>query len=164
MCISPIFFQLLKTEKRLHSMNQLVEHPNSVQYFWPDRPVGRILDDHIPFLSRGLYHLYQNHHASLLVYSLSSVFILPPPFLLQVLGFFTSYLTPSHLCGTRLMIMKHTLTAPQFRTWTRSFRFLFWNTSTPDPAFLRTHKMPHNPSSSFYHWDVKLFIWKNALY
>uniref|UniRef100_A0A3B3UWT8 Glutaminyl-peptide cyclotransferase n=1 Tax=Poecilia latipinna TaxID=48699 RepID=A0A3B3UWT8_9TELE len=42
----------LQDIKRLHSMNQLVEHPNSVQYFWPDRPVGRILDDHIPFLNR----------------------------------------------------------------------------------------------------------------
>lgn len=34
-------------------MNQLVDHPNSVQYFWPDRPVGHIQDDHIPFLNRG---------------------------------------------------------------------------------------------------------------
>lgn len=50
--------RLQDIEKRLHSMNQLVEHPNSVQYFWPDRPVGRILDDHIPFLNRGVRVLH----------------------------------------------------------------------------------------------------------
>ncbi|MEQ2223835.1 hypothetical protein ILYODFUR_001144 [Ilyodon furcidens] len=50
--------RLQDIEKRLHSMNQLVQHPNSVQYFWPDRPVGRILDDHIPFLNRGVRILH----------------------------------------------------------------------------------------------------------
>ncbi|XP_070698886.1 glutaminyl-peptide cyclotransferase [Pempheris klunzingeri] len=50
--------RLQNTEKRLHSMNQLVNHPNSVEYFWPDRPVGRILDDHIPFLNRGVRILH----------------------------------------------------------------------------------------------------------
>ncbi|XP_054894513.1 glutaminyl-peptide cyclotransferase [Poeciliopsis prolifica] len=50
--------RLQDIEKRLHSLNQLVEHPNDVQYFWPDRPVGRILDDHIPFLNRGVRILH----------------------------------------------------------------------------------------------------------
>ncbi|XP_027857026.1 glutaminyl-peptide cyclotransferase [Xiphophorus couchianus] len=50
--------RLQDIEKRLHSMNQLVEHPNNVQYFWPNRPVGRILDDHIPFLNRGVRILH----------------------------------------------------------------------------------------------------------
>ncbi|XP_012717576.2 glutaminyl-peptide cyclotransferase [Fundulus heteroclitus] len=50
--------RLQDIEKRLHSMNQLVNHSNSVQYFWPDRPVGRILDDHIPFLHRGVRVLH----------------------------------------------------------------------------------------------------------
>nr|XP_046269753.1 glutaminyl-peptide cyclotransferase [Scatophagus argus] len=50
--------RLQNIERRLHSMNQLVDHPNSVQYFWPDRPVGHIQDDHIPFLSRGVRVLH----------------------------------------------------------------------------------------------------------
>ncbi|KAM3594975.1 uncharacterized protein V6R79_016296 [Siganus canaliculatus] len=50
--------RLQNIEKRLHSMNQLVNHPNSVQYFWPDRPVGHIQDDHIPFLNRGVRILH----------------------------------------------------------------------------------------------------------
>ncbi|XP_015251732.1 PREDICTED: glutaminyl-peptide cyclotransferase-like [Cyprinodon variegatus] len=50
--------KLQDIEKRLHSMNQLVGHPNSVLYFWPDRPVGHILDDHIPFLHRGVKILH----------------------------------------------------------------------------------------------------------
>lgn len=55
---------LMSSEKRLHSMNQLVNHPNSVQYFWPDQPVGHIQDDHIPFLNRGIHskwHWYHNY-------------------------------------------------------------------------------------------------------
>lgn len=44
---------LISSEKRLHSMNQLVNHPTSVEYFWPDVPVGHIQDDHLPFLNRG---------------------------------------------------------------------------------------------------------------
>uniref|UniRef100_A0A665VPA0 Glutaminyl-peptide cyclotransferase n=1 Tax=Echeneis naucrates TaxID=173247 RepID=A0A665VPA0_ECHNA len=50
--------RLQSIEKRLHSMNQLVDHPNSVQYFWPNRPVGHIQDDHIPFLNRGVRILH----------------------------------------------------------------------------------------------------------
>ncbi|XP_026165497.1 glutaminyl-peptide cyclotransferase [Mastacembelus armatus] len=50
--------RLQNIEQRLHSMNQLVDHPNSVQYFWPDRPVGQIQDDHIPFLNRGVRVLH----------------------------------------------------------------------------------------------------------
>ncbi|XP_042244524.1 glutaminyl-peptide cyclotransferase isoform X1 [Thunnus maccoyii] len=50
--------RLQNIEKRLHSMNQLVNHPNDVQYFWPDQPVGHIQDDHIPFLNRGVRILH----------------------------------------------------------------------------------------------------------
>ncbi|TMS20984.1 Glutaminyl-peptide cyclotransferase [Larimichthys crocea] len=50
--------RLQDIEKRLHSMNQLVDHPNSVQYFWPERTVSRIEDDHIPFLNRGVRVLH----------------------------------------------------------------------------------------------------------
>uniref|UniRef100_A0A1A8QTR9 Glutaminyl-peptide cyclotransferase n=1 Tax=Nothobranchius rachovii TaxID=451742 RepID=A0A1A8QTR9_9TELE len=52
------FTRLQSIEKRLHSMNQLAEHPNSVQYFWPDRHVGRVIDDHVPFLNRGVRVLH----------------------------------------------------------------------------------------------------------
>lgn len=44
----------LSSEKRLHSMNQLLDHPNIVEYFWPDRPMAQIQDDHVPFLNRGM--------------------------------------------------------------------------------------------------------------
>ncbi|KAM9842974.1 glutaminyl-peptide cyclotransferase [Aulostomus maculatus] len=50
--------QLQNIESRLHSMNQLVNHPDDIEYFWPDRPVGQIQDDHIPFLSRGVRILH----------------------------------------------------------------------------------------------------------
>ncbi|XP_034431824.1 glutaminyl-peptide cyclotransferase [Hippoglossus hippoglossus] len=55
---TPWLARLQNIETRLHSMNQLVDHPNSVQYFWPDRPVGHIQDDHIPFLNRGVRVLH----------------------------------------------------------------------------------------------------------
>lgn len=35
-------------------MNQLLDHPNIVEYFWPDRPMTQIQDDHVPFLNRGM--------------------------------------------------------------------------------------------------------------
>ncbi|XP_068608328.1 glutaminyl-peptide cyclotransferase [Brachionichthys hirsutus] len=50
--------RLQNIEKRLHSMELLVDHPTSVQYFWPDRPIGHIQDDHIPFLNRGVRVLH----------------------------------------------------------------------------------------------------------
>uniref|UniRef100_A0A3Q3W2Z0 Glutaminyl-peptide cyclotransferase n=1 Tax=Mola mola TaxID=94237 RepID=A0A3Q3W2Z0_MOLML len=50
--------RLQNIEKRLHSMNQLVDHPPGVQYFWPDRPIGQIQDDHIPFLNKGVHILH----------------------------------------------------------------------------------------------------------
>ncbi|KAL0170739.1 hypothetical protein M9458_035335, partial [Cirrhinus mrigala] len=34
------------------------DHPNEVQYFWPGLHVGLILDDHIPFLNRGVRILH----------------------------------------------------------------------------------------------------------
>lgn len=52
------FTRLQNIEKRLHSMNELVNHSNIVQYFWPDRPGGHIQDDHIPFLHRGVRVLH----------------------------------------------------------------------------------------------------------
>ncbi|KAM4542685.1 glutaminyl-peptide cyclotransferase [Odontesthes bonariensis] len=55
---TPWLTRLQDIEKRLHSMNQLVDHPNSVEYFWPDHPVGRVLDDHVPFLNRGVRVLH----------------------------------------------------------------------------------------------------------
>ncbi|KAF7666945.1 hypothetical protein LDENG_00087760 [Lucifuga dentata] len=39
-------------------MDELVDHPNDVQYFWPSLPVGHVQDDHIPFLNRGVYILH----------------------------------------------------------------------------------------------------------
>ncbi|XP_070776496.1 glutaminyl-peptide cyclotransferase [Enoplosus armatus] len=50
--------RLQSIEKRLHSMNQLVDHPNSMQYFWPNHPVGHVEDDHIPFHTRGVRILH----------------------------------------------------------------------------------------------------------
>ncbi|KAM9708830.1 glutaminyl-peptide cyclotransferase [Menidia menidia] len=59
---APWFTRLQDIEKRLHSLNLLVDHPNSVQYFWPDHRLGHVLDDHIPFLNRGvrILHLIPN--------------------------------------------------------------------------------------------------------
>ncbi|XP_061698919.1 glutaminyl-peptide cyclotransferase isoform X2 [Syngnathoides biaculeatus] len=50
--------RLQNIEKRLHFMNQLQNHPYDVEYFWPDRPIGHIQDDHLPFLSRGVRILH----------------------------------------------------------------------------------------------------------
>lgn len=50
--------KLQNIERRLHSVNQLVDHPNKVQYFWPNIPVGHVQDDHIPFLVRGVHVLH----------------------------------------------------------------------------------------------------------
>lgn len=50
--------RLQNIEKRLHTMNQLADHPESVQYFWPNHPVGHVQDDHIPFLNRGVRVLH----------------------------------------------------------------------------------------------------------
>ncbi|KAG7465760.1 hypothetical protein MATL_G00156970 [Megalops atlanticus] len=49
---------LQNIERRLHSMGQLEEHPNEVQYFWPGLPVGPVEDDHKPFLNRGVRVLH----------------------------------------------------------------------------------------------------------
>ncbi|XP_061896500.1 glutaminyl-peptide cyclotransferase [Entelurus aequoreus] len=50
--------RLQNIEKRLHFMNQLENHLDEVEYFWPDHPVGQIQDDHIPFLNRGVRVLH----------------------------------------------------------------------------------------------------------
>uniref|UniRef100_A0A3Q1GG13 Glutaminyl-peptide cyclotransferase n=1 Tax=Acanthochromis polyacanthus TaxID=80966 RepID=A0A3Q1GG13_9TELE len=55
---TPWLTRLQSIEKRLHSLNLLVDHPNSVEYFWPNRPVGSIQDDHLPFLDRGVRVLH----------------------------------------------------------------------------------------------------------
>ncbi|KAF1375052.1 hypothetical protein PFLUV_G00235420 [Perca fluviatilis] len=54
---TPWLSRLQSIERRLHSMNQLVDH-NNVQYFWPNQPVGHVQDDHIPFLNRGVRILH----------------------------------------------------------------------------------------------------------
>ncbi|KAM9777803.1 glutaminyl-peptide cyclotransferase [Neosynchiropus ocellatus] len=46
--------KLQNIEKRLHASGQLQNHPEEIEYFWPDRPVGRVEDDHVPFLNRGV--------------------------------------------------------------------------------------------------------------
>lgn len=56
------FSLLASTERRLHNLGQLEDHPNEVQYFWPGLPVGPIQDDHIPFLQRG--KALSPHHLS----------------------------------------------------------------------------------------------------
>lgn len=43
----------LFSERRLHTLGQLEDHPDEVQYFWPGMPVGPVQDDHMPFLRRG---------------------------------------------------------------------------------------------------------------
>lgn len=80
------------SEKRLHNLNQLEDHPNIVEYFWPDRPVGRIEDDHIPFLDKGNHttntitsknYAYIMSRVMLILYISSGVRILhliPSPF------------------------------------------------------------------------------------
>ncbi|XP_051942822.1 glutaminyl-peptide cyclotransferase [Hippocampus zosterae] len=50
--------RLQNIEKRLHSMNLLENHPDEIEYFWPDRTVGRVEDDHVPFLTRGVRILH----------------------------------------------------------------------------------------------------------
>ncbi|XP_056332658.1 glutaminyl-peptide cyclotransferase [Danio aesculapii] len=50
--------RLQNIERRLHALGQLENHPNEVQYFWPGLHVGLILDDHIPFLNRGVRILH----------------------------------------------------------------------------------------------------------
>lgn len=50
--------RLQNIEKRLHSMNELVDHLESVEYFWPGRSINPIQDDHLPFLDRGVRILH----------------------------------------------------------------------------------------------------------
>ncbi|XP_028293643.1 glutaminyl-peptide cyclotransferase [Gouania willdenowi] len=55
---TPWLSRLQNIEQRLHFMNELTDHPDSVEYFWPDRPVAHVLDDHVPFLNRGVRILH----------------------------------------------------------------------------------------------------------
>ncbi|XP_071761918.2 glutaminyl-peptide cyclotransferase [Centroberyx gerrardi] len=50
--------RLQNIERRLHAMEQLVDHPNEIEYFWPNLPVGHVQDDHVPFLNRGVRILH----------------------------------------------------------------------------------------------------------
>ncbi|XP_056624133.1 glutaminyl-peptide cyclotransferase [Triplophysa dalaica] len=50
--------RLQNIERRLHALAVLENHPNEAQYFWPSQHVGLILDDHIPFLNRGVQVLH----------------------------------------------------------------------------------------------------------
>lgn len=52
-CSSCLVTVCLFLERRLHTLGQLEDHPNEVQYFWPGMPVGPVQDDHMPFLSKG---------------------------------------------------------------------------------------------------------------
>lgn len=63
--------------------------------------------------------------------------------LCQVYVSSTSSPPRSRPCGTRLMTTNRTWIAPPFRTSTRSCRFLFWSTSTPDPPSLQPQRLPH---------------------
>ena len=66
-----------------------------------------------------------------------------PVSLHQVFASSTSSPPRSRPCGTRLMTTSRTWIAPPFRTSTRSCRFLFWSTSTPDPPSLQPQRRPH---------------------
>lgn len=142
------------SEKRLHSMNQLVDHPNSVQYFWPDRPVGHIQDDHIPFLNRGrtqiphIWSQYRQYSAFGWCHSVP---------LCQVCTSSTLSPPPSRPCGTRSMTTSRTWIAPPFRTSTRSCRFLFWSTSTPGPPSLQPHRLPCKKQTNQHTLYLMLF-------
>ncbi|KAL0969261.1 hypothetical protein UPYG_G00224670 [Umbra pygmaea] len=50
--------RLQNIEQRLHNLGQLKEHSDDVQYFWPGIPVGRVQDDHMPFLNKGVQILH----------------------------------------------------------------------------------------------------------
>lgn len=84
--IHPFFF-CHPSERRLHSMNQLVDHPPGIQYFWPDRPIGPIQDDHIPFLNKGTTPTHTEvtsapavYCAALIILCLSGRCAHPPPY------------------------------------------------------------------------------------
>lgn len=121
-------------------MNQLVDHPNNVHYFWPDHPVGHIQDDHIPFLNKGTrtkQHISRKYDHTCCAALLGDPH--PAP-LCQVYVSSTLFPPPSRPCGTRLTTTSRTWIAPPFRTSARSCRFLSWSTSTPDPPSLQTHR------------------------
>ncbi|XP_057694527.1 glutaminyl-peptide cyclotransferase-like a [Corythoichthys intestinalis] len=48
------FDQLMAAEKRLHRQGLLKSHPSEHSYFRKDRSFGRVEDDHVPFLRRGV--------------------------------------------------------------------------------------------------------------
>ncbi|XP_065144211.2 glutaminyl-peptide cyclotransferase [Paramisgurnus dabryanus] len=50
--------RLQNIERRLHGLGLLEDHPNEIQYFWPNLHVGLIQDDHIPFVNRGVRILH----------------------------------------------------------------------------------------------------------
>lgn len=118
-------------------MNQLSDHATSVEYFWPDRPVNHIEDDHIPFLNRGATRVTarvtEEHGVFFFFANCYAVS------LWQVYRSSTSSPPPSLLCGTRLTTTSRTWIAPPLRTSTRSCRSSSWNTSMPGPLSLQVH-------------------------
>jgi glutaminyl-peptide cyclotransferase len=52
------YFYLTGIEKRLATSNLLLQNKNQPLYFLPYNNYQRIEDDHIPFIDRGLYLLY----------------------------------------------------------------------------------------------------------
>ncbi|XP_030643189.1 glutaminyl-peptide cyclotransferase [Chanos chanos] len=52
------FSRLQNIERRLHALGQLEDHPNEIQYFWPNLYVHPVEDDHVPFLRRGVQILH----------------------------------------------------------------------------------------------------------
>ena len=127
-------------------MNELVNHPTSVEYFWPDVPVGHVQDDHLPFLNRGNALNTANMIPTVNCAALLGDH-LPVP-LCQVCASSTSSRRPSRLCGTRLMTTSRTWIAPPFRTSTRSCRFLSWSTSTSDQPSPQPSRTPREENLS----------------
>ncbi|XP_012687802.2 glutaminyl-peptide cyclotransferase [Clupea harengus] len=48
------FDRLISAETRLHKLGLLSSHPNELSYFRKDVNMGRVEDDHMPFLDRGV--------------------------------------------------------------------------------------------------------------
>lgn len=87
-CIYNTYFVTLCSfsERRLHTLGQLENHHNEVQYFWPGMPVGPVQDDHMPFLGRGniiilstieiTFQKNANHHYTLIGFLVRNSFFL----------------------------------------------------------------------------------------
>lgn len=134
------FFGFPCLEKRLHSMNQLSDHPTSMEYFWPDRPVSHIEDDHIPFLNRGATQVTQLPRNTRCRFCFVFFADCSAVSFWQAFRSSTSFPPPSLPCGTPLTTTSRTWIAPPLRTSTRSCRSSSWNTSMPGPTSLQVHR------------------------